>query len=367
MKIGITGADGLLGYHLRALLHSLGGCEVRLAGRQTFADQDVLDRFVCDLNGVAHLAGMNRGDESEVEATNVALADQLASALDRTGCRPTVVYANSTHIERNTGYGRGKRAAAGRLSHWAEANGAIFCDLVLPNVFGEFGKPYYNSVVSTFCHQIAVGETPQIHTDDVIELVHAQDVARLILSSIEAGESGQFRMAGTPIRVSTLLERLRTLHAEYAGKVVPDLGDPLDLRLFNTLRSYMFPGHYPVALDLRSDDRGSLFEAVRTRGRGQTFMSTTQPGVTRGNHYHLRKVERFLVVAGEAEIRLRRLFGGQVEVFRVGGDQPCYIDMPTFHTHSITNVGNRELMTLFWANEIFDPGNPDTYVEAVLQ
>lgn len=366
MKIGITGADGLLGYHLRALLHSLGGCEVRLAGRQTFADRDALDRFVRGLDGIAHLAGMNRGDESEVETTNTALAASLVAALERTGSAPIVVYANSTHIERDTGYGRGKRAAAGRLSQWAGTSGAKFCDLVLSNVFGEFGRPYYNSVVATFCHQIAVGETPEIHVDGVIELVHAQDVARRILSAIEEGESGQVRMTGSPIRVSALLERLRSLHGEYVGQVVPDLGDPLDLRLFNTLRSYLFPRHYPVVPDLRSDDRGSLFEAVKTRGSGQTFISSTHPGITRGNHYHLRKVERFLVVAGEAEIHLRRLFRDQVEVFRLCGDRPCYIDMPTFYTHSITNVGNRELTTLFWVNEIFDPHNPDTYTEAVL-
>ena len=366
MKIGITGADGLLGYHFRALLHSSGGCEPCLAGRQTFADQAALDRFVGGLDGIAHLAGMNRGDEGEVEATNTALAASLVAALERTGSAPIVVYANSTHIERDTGYGRGKRAAAEHLSRWAGASGAKFCDLVLPNVFGEFGRPYYNSVVSTFCHQIAAGETPEIHVDGVIELVHAQDVGRRIQSAIDEGKSGQVRMAGTPIRVSALLERLRSLHGEYVGQVVPDLGDPLDLRLFNTLRSYMFPGHYPVVLNLRSDDRGSLFEAVKALGSGQTFMSSTHPGITRGNHYHLRKLERFLVVAGDAEIRLRRLFSDDVKIFRVSGGCPSYIDMPTFYTHSITNVGEGDTITLFWANEIFDSDDPDTYAEAVV-
>jgi len=367
MRIGITGADGLLGYHLRALLHSSGGCEVRLAGRKTFADQDALDQFVRDLDGVAHLAGMNRGDESEVEATNTALAASLVAALERAGSMPIVVYANSTHIERDTGYGRGKRAVAEHLSRWAGASGAKFCDLVLPNVFGEFGRPHYNSVVSTFCHKIAVGEMPEIHVDEVIELVHAQDVARRIQSAIDERESGQVCMAGTPIRVSALLERLRSLHGEYVGQVVPDIGEPLDLRLFNTLRSYMFSGHNPVVLNLRSDNRGSLFEAVKTHGSGQTFMSSTHSGITRGNHYHLRKLERFLVVAGEAEIRLRKLFTDDVKTFRVSGRSPSYIDMPTFYTHSITNVGEGDTITLFWANEIFDSDDSDTYAEAVVR
>lgn len=366
MKIGITGADGLLGFHLRAFLHSCPDVEVDLANRRTFVDCGALDDFVRDLDGLAHLAGMNRGDEGEVERTNVMLAEALKSSLDRTGARPTIAFANSTHVDRDTGYGRGKRTAARLLAEWAETNAAQFCDLVLPNVFGEFGKPFYNSVVSTFCHQIANGGEPEIHVDGMIELVHAQAVAQRVMTALQGGESGQSRMNGTSIRVSALLERTKNLHRQYLAQVVPDLADPFDLRLFNTLRSYMYPGHYPVALNLRCDDRGSLFEAVKTRDGGQTFMSSTHPSITRGNHYHLRKVERFLVVAGEAEIRLRRLFDTRIETFRVCGSRPCYIDIPTFHTHSITNVGSGELMTLFWANEIFDPNDADTYTEAVL-
>lgn len=366
MKIGITGADGLLGFHLRALLHSQADFDVRLANRQTFANPGALDDFVQDLDGLAHFAGMNRGDENEVERTNRLLAEALTAGLDRTGARPAIAYANSTHIDRNTAYGRGKRAAADHFRAWAGSNSTRFCDLVLPNVFGEFGRPFYNSVVATFCHQIAKGEEPEIHVDGQIELVHAQSVARRILDVLQGSEAGQARMSGTPIRVSALLERLKGLHRQYMAQVMPDLADSFDLRLFNTLRSYLYPGHYPVALNLRCDDRGSLFEAVKTRTGGQTFMSSTHPDITRGNHYHLRKVERFLVVAGEAEIRLRRLFDQRVETFRVSGSRPCYIDMPTFHTHSITNVGKGELMTLFWANEIFDPNDPDTYSEAVL-
>lgn len=366
MRIGITGADGLLGYHLRALLHAEGKFEICLANRDTFADSASLDAFVRDLDGLAHFAGMNRGGEAQVERTNVLLAETLVAALERTGASPLVVFANSTHIKRDTGYGRGKRDAAGRLAAWAQARGALLCDLVLPNVFGEFGRPFHNSVVSTFCHQIAVGQIPEIHVDGEIDLVHAQEVARRTIEAMRAGEHGRVRMKGMPIRVSALLERLRGLHRQYMAQVVPDLREQFDLRLFNTLRSYMFPEHYPVPVELRGDARGSLFEAVKTLGGGQTFLSTTHSAAVRGNHFHLRKVERFLVVAGEAEINLRRLFSDEVKTFRVSGSQPCYIDMPTFHTHSITNVGKGDAITLFWANEIFDPADPDTYTEAVL-
>jgi UDP-2-acetamido-2,6-beta-L-arabino-hexul-4-ose reductase len=167
------------------------------------------------------------------------------------------------------------------------------------------------------------------------------------------------------MRVSEMLARVRDLAAAYAEGVVADLRDPLDLQLFNTYRSYLFPRHYPVPIERHRDPRGSLFEAVRTRHGGQCFLSTTRPGITRGNHYHLRKIERFLVVRGEARIRVRRLFASDVTEFSVRGDEPAYVDMPTLHTHDITNVGDADLLTLFWAHEIFDPAAPDTIPEPV--
>ncbi|HNQ57287.1 MAG: capsule biosynthesis protein CapF [Rhodocyclaceae bacterium] len=365
MSIGITGADGLLGFHLRARLHAQGWREVRLATRQTFASPAALDEFAEGLGGIVHLAGMNRGDEAEVEETNVRLAADLVAALERTGSRPALVFANSIHVERDSGYGRGKRAAAALLREWAASSGSTLADLVLPHVFGEFGKPSYNSVVSTFCYQLATGECPEVHVDGRLELLHAQDVAQRCLEMLRDREVGTIRMMGAPMAVSELLVRLRDQYERYADQVVPDLRDRLDLQLFNTLRSYLYPRHYPVSLELRRDARGGLFEAVKTLQGGQVFFSNTHPGVTRGNHYHLRKVERFLVVGGEAEIRLRKLFSPQVESFRVTGASPCYIDMPTFHTHSISNAGSGDLTTLFWSNEIFDPADPDTYAENV--
>jgi UDP-2-acetamido-2,6-beta-L-arabino-hexul-4-ose reductase len=219
--------------------------------------------------------------------------------------------------------------------------------------------------VATFCHQLAVGEEPQIHTDGQLELLHAQKLARMIMDLIQEGRTGEFRPAGVPISVSKVLEKLRALQEEYAHGIIPDLNDDFTLDLFNTYRSFRFPSHYPVALGLSQDNRGVLFEAVKTHNQGQTFLSTTLPGITRGNHYHHRKVERFLVVQGEAVIRLRRLYSNEVHSFPVSGKTPCYIDMPTLHTHNITNTGSSELVTLFWSNEFFIPTAPDTYPETV--
>lgn len=366
MKIGITGSEGLIGWHQRAYLKTIGGDhEIRLANRETFKQPHLLAGFVNGLDAIIHLSGMNRGEDTEIEATNAALASDLIAACEHTGARPFVVYANSTHQDRDTAYGRGKRAAADTLCRWVEQRGAGFANLILPHVFGEFGKPFYNSVVSTFCHQLARNETPQIITDGDLKLLHVQDVVAQCWQAIQKNHCGDIRMDGVGMKVSELLQHLTDMRDRYQAMVMPPLESALDVRLFNTLRSYLFPAHYPVALTLHSDARGSLFEVVKSSSGGQVFMSTTHPGITRGNHFHTRKVERFLVASGEADIRLRKLFSDEVIRFKVRGDAPSYVDMPTFHTHDITNTGQSELVTLFWTNEIFNPADPDTFPELV--
>ena len=374
MKIGITGAEGFLGFHVRAYLYALRIHEVRLATRETFSSRENLAQFVSGLDAIIHLAGINRGSEKEVSEGNMVIAEQLVAALDHAEVTPILLYANSAHSEKETAYGVGKRQAGEIFSRWADALGGKFINLIMPHIFGELGRPFYNSAVATFCYQIANGQEPEIHTDSLLELVHAQDVARDCLSIIKEVENGfqtksgmiNMRLPGVSIKVSELLSVLREMQTRYASQIIPDLSQLFHLQLFNTLRSYLYPQNYPNLLPQRTDNRGTLFEAVKTRQGGQTFISSSKSGVTRGNHFHLRKVERFLVLQGDAEIKIRKLFSSEIKTFCVSGNLPSYIDIPTFHTHSITNLGASELMTLFWSNEIFDANDSDTFSEQVL-
>lgn len=373
----ITGAHGMLGYHMRCGLHALHGVRVLLAGRAEFADPQQLDTLIAEADVVLHFAGVNRGSDTEVEQGNVELAAALVAALERRAVCPRVAFSSSTHAGRDTAYGRSKREAGRVLRKWASACGAEFYELILPHVFGEYGRPFYNSVVQTFCHQLVHAEGLRVdHPDGELELLHSRAVVREICAllglSSEGGESRSVdlavpvRLQGTACTVGQLAATLGAQHAQYfEAKEIPELADPLELALFNCLRGAAFPQAYPIGLALHTDPRGSLFEAVRSCRRGQTFFSTTRPGVTRGNHFHYSKVERFLVVGGRAEIRIRRLFDSKVHCFQVDGDQPAFVDMPTLHTHSITNVGDSELLTLFWAHEFFDPKHPDTHAEPV--
>ncbi len=371
-RIGITGAGGLLGWHLRCWLraHATSAAPAAsaplTAGRETFEDEAALRRFVSGCDVIVHYAGVNRGEAHEVEAANPEIARRLVDACEREDRMPHVIFASSVHAANDSPYGRSKRAATEILGAWAARTGAGFTNLLLPHVYGECGRPFHNSVVSTFCHQLAHGDEPRIDVDAPLELLHAQDLSDLVGEIAAEGRTGELRPRGVPVRsVSALLDRLRTMMDAYRADLLPDLSDPFDVRLFNTLRSYLYPEGFPVALPLHSDERGALFEAVKAGSGGQTFVSSTNPGVTRGNHFHRFKVERFLVLRGSARIRVRRLFSERVWSFDVNGDRPAYVDMPTLHTHDITNTGADELVTLFWANEIFDSERPDTYREDV--
>jgi UDP-2-acetamido-2,6-beta-L-arabino-hexul-4-ose reductase len=372
VKLGITGSDGLVGWHIRAWNRTYRpDIEVRLASRDAFSDLAALTAFARDVDAIVHCAGMNKGPDAEVEVVNKHLAQQLALACEAAaagGSRyPRLAFTNTSHWERATGYGIGKRAAGDLLIALAERHGSTCANLILPHIFGEFGRPYANSVVSTFCYQLARGETPQIQVDGDLELVHAHSVAERCVRAALDGEHGTIRVTGEPLKVSALHRQLSDMADLYFDKnMVPSLSAPLVRDLFNTLRSYRFPEHAEIKVAQHNDPRGRLFESVRALNGGQTFFSTTLPGATRGNHFHTQKFERFLVCAGEGEIRLRRLFSNDVHVLKVSGSEPRAVDMPTFHPHSITNTGAGELLTLFWANEIFDPNRPDTFAEAVL-
>ncbi len=314
-----------------------------------------------------HLAGVNRAkDDEEIARVNPWLAEQLVASLERTGRAIPVVYGNSIHSEGDSVFGVAKQRAADILAEWGRRSGAPVVDVVMPNIFGEHGRPHYNSVVATFSHLIARGETPTLVDDKELPLIHVQRVADLLLGEAVAPRPGRLSVPGTRLLVSDVLARLQSMAADYRTGVLPDLSDPFTRELFNTYRAATFPDLWPIHPPVNSDQRGGLVEAVKAGGgQSQVFYSSTNPGFTRGQHYHLGKVERFQVVRGQAEIRLRKLFTDEVVRFPVSGERPAIIDMPTMWVHSITNTGPDELITLFYADELFDPERPDTYPEEV--
>ena len=361
MKILLTGAAGFLGWHTRVRLRALTDHEVVAVDRDEWPD---LARYAKGIDAVVHVAGLNRGPDADVEQGNIDLARDLLDALRAAGSAPRVVYANSIQDGNGTPYGIGKGGARRLLEDAAASLGTPFVDVRLPNLFGEHGLPHYNSFVATFAHAVVSGETPQI-VERQVELLHVQGAAQSLIDGLTTAET-RLEPPGTPTTVQTVYDTFLEADRLYATGDIPPLLTDLDIDLFNTLRAARFPAHYPIPLTPRTDARGSLVEVVRAHGgQGQTFVSTTRPGITRGEHFHLRKIERFVVLKGEARISLRRVFSDQVVSFDVNGDSPAIVDMPTMWAHNITNTGAGELTTLFWANELFDPTAPDTFPEPV--
>lgn len=361
MRILLTGAQGFLGWHTRLRLHALSDHNVVAVGRDGWCN---LETLLGDVDAVLHLAGVNRGSDAEVEQGNVTLAEHLADAVKRLGRPVRVVYANSTQDGNGTPYGTGKQRAAGVLRDVAAHSGGRLVDVHLPNIFGEHGRPAYNSFVATFVRATIEGRSPQIN-DTEVELLHAQDAARVLVEALDT-EQEHVDPRGTPVSVRDVWDVLAEFHRSYASGEIPDLGTPFRIDLFNTYRAALFPTHAPIPLTPHTDHRGHFVETVRCRGgQGQTSISTTVPGITRGEHYHLHKVERFAVVQGTATISLRKMFTDEVIDFRVTGDVPTAIDMPTGWVHNITNTGQDMLLTQFWAHELFRPDATDTFFEKV--
>lgn len=367
MKIVMTGGHGFLGWHTACRLHAMHGIDAVRLGRSVMSESRRLRDVIADADVVLHIAGVNRAESDEaVYDGNVSLAAAVADAVVAANRSVRVVYANSIQADLDNAYGRGKaRAGAILREATAQVNGSM-ADVLLPNLFGEHGRPRYNSFVATFCDALARGERPKVTEDKEIDLLHSQAAARYLIDAMAGTEDIQVRPEGAAHRVSEVLRLLMRFHELYSRGEIPSLTEPFLVDLFNTYRSYVFPQSFPLRPQVHADDRGELFETVRSHGgTGQAFVSKTRPGRTRGDHYHLHKVERFFVVSGQAEIALRRLLDDQVFRLRISGDAPGFVDMPTMWVHNITNVGESDLITMFWTDQLLDPANPDQYPERV--
>ena len=367
IRVGITGQNGFIGYHVTQHLRlEPDKYEIVPFDRDAFADNSKLQEFVKSCDKIIHLAAKNRGDENEIYQTNISLVQKLISAMEGAKVTPHILFSSSTQETRGNLYGNSKKEGAELFQNWAEKNNAVFSHFIIPNVFGPFGKPYYNSVTATFCHQLTHNETPVINVDASMNLIYVGDLAKEFIAHLVDNESSV--VSPNPvfeITVSGLLAKLEEFKSWYfENGMIPHLADSFEVNLFNTFRCYA-NNIMPIYAKLNTDPRGTFFELIREKVGGQVSFSTTVPKETRGNHYHTRKIERFCVVKGKALIQTRRVGTDVVHNYEVSGDKPAFIDMPIYYTHNIKNIGDEELLTFFWINEFFDPEDSDTYHEVV--
>lgn len=378
IKIGITGQAGFIGTHLYNTLGLDAGRFQRIPfQRDFFHNTSELVKFVSQCDVVIHLAAMNRHNDPQIiHDTNMQLVRSLIRAMENTGSKPHVLFASSIQEGRSNPYGQSKKEGRLLLEEWATRNHARFNGLIIPNVFGPFGHPCYNSVVATFCHQLTHGEQPKIDVDGHLKLIYVGELVQEIIKYILAKPSNDHQSAVTcphishtsEARVSMLLDRLEYFKTLYFEKrIIPNLETPFDRNLFNTfVCSIDHASFYPGKLIPNTDQRGRFVEVLKLGNTGgQVSFSSTVPGITRGNHYHTRKFERFAIIKGKARINIRRIGTDEVLSFELDGKEPAFVDMPIWYTHNITNIGNDEVYTIFWINEFYDPEDSDTYFEKV--
>src|SRR5664279_510331 len=375
IKVGISGQSGFIGSHLYNYLN-LKKEEIVLVPFEDFffSENSHLENVVKQCDIIVHLAAMNRhGNPQVIYDTNISLVKSLIDVCLKTNSLPHILFSSSTQEDRDNLYGKSKLDGRILFEKWAEASNASFTGLVIPNVFGPFGNPFYNSVVATFCHQLTHNIQPNIDVDAGMKLIYVGELVHEIYSQIIEPRTPDTAIRTVHIastseskvsEILSILQGFKTMYFE--SGIIPDLSDKFVLNLFNTFVCYIdHQKFFPFILKLNTDSRGTYVETVKLKAGGQVSFSTTKPGITRGNHYHTRKAERFAVIKGKAQIRLRRIGTDKILTFDLDGEKPSFVDMPIWYSHNITNVGTEDVYTIFWISEFYDPNDADTFFEVV--
>jgi UDP-2-acetamido-2,6-beta-L-arabino-hexul-4-ose reductase len=369
----VTGALGFVGRNLGVFLRQQEN--VRLLGIDVDSPPEALDKGLRDSDAIFHLAGINRPEKpEEYTIGNTGFTKEICDRLKILGRAPIIIFSSSIQAELDNPYGVSKRQAEEVLLRFAEETEAKVVIFRMKNVFGKWCRPNYNSVVATFCHNIA-HNLPISISDPAkeIDLVYVDDVCAAMMDAARLGQTASTHRIVSlvsiyseiapsfKITLNELADIIRSFRDTRGSLRVPALDNPLVRRLYATYLSYLEGRDFAYGLDVKTDNRGSLAEFLKSPSFGQIFISRTKPGITRGCHYHHTKTEKFLVVQGEAVIRFRHILGSEIVEHQIRGDEFRVVDIPPGYTHSIENIGEIELVTLFWASEIFDPENPDTY------
>lgn len=368
MRVLVTGSQGFIGKNLAAHLGELSGWKVERFDRGD--DAANLPDLLAKSDGVIHLAGENRPkDVVDFAKGNEAVTELLCAAIAACGRKIPVVFASSAHADQNNPYGLSKKAAEVALEKFAAASGNPVVIYRLPGVFGKWCKPNYNSVVATFCHNIARDLPIQINDPTVsLRLVYIDDVVASMIGSLSAQESEVTQAVVAPEYSITLGDLAAQIQAFSSCRVTlmsERVGTGLVRALYATYLSYLPNTKFSYEIRQYTDSRGVFVEMLKTPDSGQFSYFTACPGITRGGHYHHTKTEKFLVIKGEALFRFRHLLTNELVELRTSGEKPQVVDTIPGWSHDITNIGNEEMIVMLWANENFDRERPDTVASKV--
>lgn len=385
-KILVTGSNGFVGKNTVVALNEAKKYEVLTIDRQN--SEEELRQATLKADFIVHLAGVNRPKEaSEFYEGNGGLTEKIISFLKNENKNTPILITSSTHVEIDNDYGKSKKQSEDALIKYSDECNAKVYIFRLPNLFGKWCKPNYNSAVTTFCYNIAHDLDIWVNDPSIeLSLVYIDDVVESIVECIEGWnvinlneineEVALTTIGSSCVQIDTYYYEVTTVYKRTLGNIVdslkmfrnmrkslliPDLSDGFNKALYSTYLTYLEEDDFSYFLDKKEDNRGWLAELVKSEQFGQMFVSKTHPGITRGNHWHHTKTEKFIVIQGQANIRFRKIDEDKVIEYIVDGEKPQVLDIPPGYTHSIENIGQDEVITLFWSNEMFNPEKPDTY------
>ncbi|QIK57524.1 SDR family oxidoreductase [Erysipelothrix sp. HDW6A] len=369
MKILVTGAAGFVGKNVTSSLHNH-GYEVFAYNKDDSLEE--LDNYLKESDFIIHLAGVNRPENVEdYYRGNSDFTDYLCKQLLTFNRKTPILLSSSIQASLDNPYGKSKLLAEQTIIDYSISSGAEVFIYRFHNLFGKWSTPNYNSVIATWCYNISRNIPISINNPDTeITLEYIDDVVTEMISTLK----------GSPNRIDTyycsvsknyetklgsIAQTLQSFKEGRSSLVIPNLGDELIKKLYSTYLSYLDPKDFSYSLVSHIDERGSFTEFLKSSDRGQVSINVSKPGITKGNHWHHTKHEKFLVVRGEGVIKLREIDSDTVYSYKVSGDELNVIDIPAGYTHSIVNESNEDLITIIWVNEIFDQNNPDTYTMEV--
>lgn len=365
MRVLVTGANGFIGRNLVVYLNEREDTDVISFSREN--KRNDLVKIIDQVDAVVHLAGVNRPvNDTEFIEGNQELTNFLCQTLSATGRKIPVIFSSSIHANLDNPYGRSKHVAEEVLRRYSKETGSDVYIYRLANVFGKWSRPNYNSVVATFCHNMANGLPIQINDPNTeLSMVYIDDVVKEFIGVL----SGRHKSSAPDIfplyniTLGDLADQLKTFRESRMSLVIDEIGTGLTRALYATYISYLKPESFSYDLLKHEDKRGVFAEVLKTQGSGQLSFFTAYPGITRGGHYHHTKNEKFLVVSGTAKFRFRHIITGEKYAIDVTSNSPEVVETVPGWIHSITNTGNSEMVVMLWANEIYDKNNPDTYID----
>lgn len=365
MKILVTGSKGFIGKNL--IIELKNRKYIDIFEYDTNTDPACLDSYCQEADFVFHLAGVNRPkDQAEYMEGNFGFTSFLLDTLKKYNNTCPVMFSSSIQAALDNPYGRSKKAGEDLLFSYSRETGARVLVYRFPNVFGKWCRPNYNSAIATFCHNIANDLPITVNDPNVVmKLVYIDDLVNELINGLDGKENRTGDFCEVPIVYTTTLGRIVDLLYSFKNSrtdlSVPDMADDFTRKLYSTYLSYLPRDRFSYELKMITDHRGSFTELLKTPDRGQVSVNIIKPGITKGNHWHHTKNEKFIVVYGKGVIRFRRIDSEEVIEYYVSGEKLEVVDIPPGYTHNIENLGDTDMVTIMWANETFDPEKPDTY------